>query len=211
MSEIWVTAPTAIEIESLKGEYSGKNIKWLSTGIGIVNTALSLDRALQNNRPDLIIQAGIAGSLNAQFPPGSVVQVQREIYADLGAESPSGFLDLKTLGLVNFTLNERQYFNTLDNSNLLSTHLPIVTGMTVNRVMGTAESITQAKALWNADIESMEGAAFFQVCLQHAIPFAEIRAISNWVEPRNREAWDIPAALKQLRAEIHTILTNLTG
>ena len=54
-------------------------------------------------------------------------------------------------------------------------------------------------------------AAFFQVCLQHAIPFAEIRAISNWVEPRNREAWDIPAALKQLRAEIHTVLTNLTG
>lgn len=208
MSEIWVTAPTAIEIESLKGDFLGKNIRWLSTGIGIVNTALSLERALQNNRPDWIIQAGIAGSLNPQFPPGSVVQVQRELYADLGAESPSGFLDLKTLGLVNFTLNERQYFNVLDNPNLLPSHLPIVTGMTVNRVLGTAESISQSKALWNADIESMEGAAFFQVCLQHAIPFAEIRAISNWVEPRNREAWDIPTALKRLREQIHVVLAN---
>ena len=32
----------------------------------------------------------------------------------------------------------------------------------------------------------MEGAAFMYVCLMHQVPFAQIRAVSNVVERRNR-------------------------
>jgi futalosine hydrolase len=47
-------------------------------------------------------------------------------------------------------------------------------------------------------VESMEGAAFFYACLAAGVPFAEIRSISNRVEPRNRDAWDLPLAIRNL-------------
>ena len=33
----------------------------------------------------------------------------------------------------------------------------------------------------------MEGAAFMYACLIHGVPFAQVRAVSNIVERRNRE------------------------
>jgi futalosine hydrolase len=41
----------------------------------------------------------------------------------------------------------------------------------------------------------MEGAAFHYVCLQEGMPFAQVRSISNYVEPRNRSAWKIKEAV----------------
>ena len=44
----------------------------------------------------------------------------------------------------------------------------------------------------------MEGAAFMYVCLMHQVPFAQIRAVSNVVERRNRQAWKVREALDAL-------------
>jgi futalosine hydrolase len=163
-----------------------------------VTHSMQLERALAKQKPDFILQAGIAGSFHPDLPIGSVVQVVRETYAELGAESPEGYLNLEALGFANFKAGGRTYFNAIDNPNPPLAGIESVTGISVNRVHGTAESIAQIRQQWNADIESMEGAAFFQVCLEHTISFAEIRAISNFVEPRNRESWDIPGALGKL-------------
>jgi futalosine hydrolase len=46
----------------------------------------------------------------------------------------------------------------------------------------------------------MEGAAFMYACLIHQIPFAEVRAVSNVVERRNRGAWKITEAIDHLNA-----------
>ena len=59
-----------------------------------------------------------------------------------------------------------------------------------------------------ADVESMEGAAFFEACLAAGIPFAEIRSISNRVGEADRSRWDIPLALAKLQ-EALTVLENL--
>ena len=37
----------------------------------------------------------------------------------------------------------------------------------------------------------MEGAAFFYVCLKEKVNFFQIRAISNFVEKRNKKNWEI--------------------
>ena len=37
----------------------------------------------------------------------------------------------------------------------------------------------------------MEGAAFMYACLIAGVPFAQVRAVSNRVERRNRAAWDL--------------------
>jgi len=44
----------------------------------------------------------------------------------------------------------------------------------------------------------MEGAAFFYACLLEGITCTQIRTISNKVEKRNKDNWDIPLAVKNL-------------
>jgi futalosine hydrolase len=48
----------------------------------------------------------------------------------------------------------------------------------------------------------MEGAALHYVCLQMNRPFLQIRAISNYVTPRNRAAWKIGEAVMALNAQL---------
>jgi futalosine hydrolase len=73
-----------------------------------------------------------------------------------------------------------------------------VRGVTVNKVHGNEKSIARITELYQPDIESMEGAAFAYACAMHKLPYFQIRAISNYVERRNRESWNIPLAVKNL-------------
>ena len=77
--------------------------------------------------------------------------------------------------------------------------LPMVHGLTVQKVHGFPLSINGVLQKYkDAQIESMEGAAFFQACLTEGVAFSQIRAISNFVEARNREEWLIKEAIEQL-------------
>ena len=84
-----------------------------------------------------------------------------------------------------------------------------VRAITVNKVHGNDFSIHRIKERLNPQVESMEGAAFFYVCSQMDIPTLQIRAISNYVEKRNREAWKIELALNNLAEAISTIINKL--
>jgi futalosine hydrolase len=55
----------------------------------------------------------------------------------------------------------------------------------------------------------MEGAAVFYVCQMEKIPFLQLRAISNRVEKRNRNAWNIPLPLENLRRVVLLLLNEL--
>jgi futalosine hydrolase len=65
-------------------------------------------------------------------------------------------------------------------------------------VHGNEASIYKLGSRINAQIESMEGAAFFYACRQMEVPCMQIRAVSNYVEKRNRDAWQIGLAIKNL-------------
>ena len=70
--------------------------------------------------------------------------------------------------------------------------------ITVNTVHGNEDSIANIVARLNPQLESMEGAAFFYACHKLHVPCIQIRAVSNYVEKRNRDNWDIPLAIKNL-------------
>jgi futalosine hydrolase len=59
---------------------------------------------------------------------------------------------------------------------------------------------------FDPDIESMEGAAIFYVCLLEKVPFLEIRGISNYVDIRDTDKWDIPTAIENLTNELFRFL-----
>jgi futalosine hydrolase len=50
----------------------------------------------------------------------------------------------------------------------------------------------------HAEIESMEGAAFLFACNQTKVSCRQIRAVSNYVEKRDRSKWNIPLAITNL-------------
>ena len=154
------------------------------------------------------MQFGIAGSFPDHFEIGEVIEVGTEIYGELGAESADGFQDLRSMGFQNFTVNDDLYYNEIHNPAKQINGIKRARSITVNRVHGKEESIREISSIWNPEIESMEGAAFFQACLMNKIPFREFRAISNIVEPRNRDAWNIPLALNNLHRCLLTLLEN---
>ncbi len=187
------------------------NIKILITGVGPVSTAWEMGRFLAQYRPDWAINAGIAGAFDLSLELGEVVHVTREQFADLGVEEADGrFTDLFELGLADANTMPFQagFLNNPDRGQ--AAFLPSVNGLTVSKVHGHEASILAVRTKYSdAQVESMEGAAFFYACLQTGIPFMEIRAISNYVEPRNRAGWRLEEAMQNLNAVLIDILQIL--
>jgi futalosine hydrolase len=62
---------------------------------------------------------------------------------------------------------------------------------------------------FDADVESMEGAALHYVCLQQQQSFLQLRGISNAVGERNKEKWATGEAVTNLNKELKILIQNL--
>jgi len=188
-------------------------VRPLLSGVGMVATAWHLGQHFAQHRPGLVINAGIAGALDRTLSLGDVLQVITERFGDLGVEEADGRLtDLFELGLLE--PNAAPYSNGLlyNTDGAANKFLPTAHGLTVNKVHGSAASIAAMRAKYpDAQVETMEGAAFFYACQLAAIPYLEIRSISNYVEPRNRAAWDLPLAIGNLNAVLRSLLEIFLG
>jgi futalosine hydrolase len=191
---------------------SSMEITVLLTGVGMIATVYMLSRELFRNRYDLIVNAGIAGSFRKDIQPGSVVHVISDTFAELGAEDHEEFLTIDQLGLRNpdqYPFREGQLQNPMDFRMALLNDLPSVKGITVNKVHGRAASISTTVERFSPDVESMEGAAFMYTCMMEKIPFLQIRAVSNFVEPRNRKSWQIQKATENLNITLNGVISEL--
>jgi futalosine hydrolase len=160
------------------------------------------------NELDFAINAGIAGSFDLETPLGDVIQVSTERFGDLGVEQADGsFADLFDLDF--WKKNEPPFSDGLLKNNATDgfDFLPKKNGLTVSCVHGTDDSIQKIKQKYpEIDVETMEGAAFFRACLEANLPFLQIRAISNYVEKRNRANWKIGLAIDNLNQVLIEIL-----
>ncbi|HEY9002935.1 MAG TPA: futalosine hydrolase [Mucilaginibacter sp.] len=199
---ILVVSATEFEVGSLKSEVGSQSqesriknqeIDFLVTGVGMVATAFALGRHLATHQYDLAINLGIAGSLDRNIALGEVVEVVDDQLSELGAENDETFLPIETLGFGEsiFKTDTRLSYYT-------NQQLKQVTAITVNTVHGHEPSIQKLTGRIQPQLESMEGAAFFYACKQVAVPCLQIRAVSNYIEKRNRDAWQIGLAIKNL-------------
>lgn len=188
---------SATPAEMMKTQDS--NFESLVTGVGMVATTFALTQKLTESHFDLIIDLGIAGSFNPAFGIGSVVQIIADRFSELGVEDNGRFIPADEMKL---TKKEDVFFKTEIRVNSLSE----AHGITVNRVHGTGETIDSARQQFNPDIESMEGASVAYVCQKFNTPWVQIRSVSNKVEPRNRDAWNIPLAIENLHTEVSKYL-----
>ncbi len=193
-------------------QYGNLNIDLLITGYGSVFTAFHLTKALHSHSYDLAINAGVAGSFDYFLEQGFVVNVIQDQFADLGFEDKEGFYTLGEKEMINedsfpFT---GEIMRSLGNFEIeeIESMIP-VKAITVNTIHGSQEKIQRLKSKYHAEIESMEGAAFFYVCLMEKVPFLQIRSISNFVEIPKVENWYLPLALKNLTKSMMDIFGEL--
>lgn len=177
-------------------------VEVLITGVGMTAAAFALGRRLAADPPTWVLQAGVAGSFDPAFPPGSVVQVLSETFADLAVEESDGSLvDLFALGLIDADTHPFRSGRLWNDAAEKFPFLPAVHALTVHCVTGAAAGIAGLKHRYPyGQIETMEGAAAFYACLVAGVPFAQVRAISNRVEPRNRANWKLQEAIDNLCA-----------
>lgn len=198
---ILIISATEFEKKEIKNKLQFcSNISYLITGVGIPATVFNLTKYLENNKPDLIINIGIAGAYNSLLDIGTLVKVERDYFADLGMEKDSGgFEDLFDTGFMK--LNEQPFKEKAlegSYSGKLFFDLKKVVGATVNKVSGTKQTSSLISQKYNAGIETMEGAAVFYVALQYEIPCVQIRAVSNMAGDRDKKNWNIQKAVKSL-------------
>ncbi|SDT62698.1 futalosine hydrolase [Mucilaginibacter mallensis] len=202
---VLVVAATLFEVESLKSgvlspqssvesqtQDSGfQTIDFLITGAGMVATAFAMGKHLAANKYDLAINLGICGSFDKDIALGDVLEIVEDDLAELGAEDDEDFITIDKLGFGESSF--RATYQLPEKFNLKK-----VNAVTVNTVHGNDTSIKKLSDRMNAQLESMEGAAFFYACREAGIPSLQIRAVSNYVEKRNRDAWQIGLAIKNL-------------
>ena len=202
-------------VVATEGEFSrsatvrGHELTVLVTGVGMVATAVHCARALLQERYDLALNVGVCGSFRRSMPPGSVVHVVADQMPELGAQDGEDFLPIQQLGLLG--PNDRPYRGGLLVNSAPPTipaliELPAVTAVTVNTVHGDTAAIERVVQRVDPDVESMEGAAFAYACLVHGVRFAQVRAVSNPVERRNRAAWKMPEAIAALNQTVTRII-----
>jgi futalosine hydrolase len=202
---ILVVAATSLEVESLKSKVGnqgqesrikGQDLELLITGVGMVATAFALGRHLSVNQYNLAINLGIAGGFDRDIALGEVVEVVEDRFSELGAQDDDAFLTIDEMGF-----GESVFNSTASLSDFDKTIAPKqVNAVTVNTVHGNEMSIKKLADRIQPQLESMEGAAFFYACKRAGVPCLQIRAVSNYVEKRNRDNWQIGLAIKNLNS-----------
>lgn len=205
-----MTAVAAERDAVLKGLGSAaEHFDVLIAGVGPVIAAVRTASQLSIQKYAVVISAGIGGGFVNRAPVGSLVIADQIVYADLGAETPDGFQTVQELGF-----GENYCAVDLDRSNELASccyqsGIDVAVGpiLTVSTVTGTAASALElSKRVPGAAAEAMEGYGVAMACHHYGIPVMELRAISNEVGPRNREAWRIGDALDTLALSIKHLL-----
>jgi futalosine hydrolase len=220
--KILLVAATRFEIEPLLSKFAdpqkpGQLIlpnlmaDILVTGVGMVATAFALGKHLALNNYDLAINVGIAGSFAFDIELGEVVLITEDVFAEQGAEDGEQFLSLNDLGFGEITQYSVSNFQKGKETNMnlaIPEQIRKVKAITVNKVHGHELSISKTLSRFKAEVESMEGAAFFYACNQFQTPCIQLRAISNYIEPRNKEKWRVSLAVKSLNEFLVNLLSS---
>ncbi|MDZ5783956.1 futalosine hydrolase [Marinococcus luteus] len=182
-------------------------------GVGAAQMSVRTSLLLAEHDYDLVINAGIAGAFPDKAWLGDIVAASEIVAADMGAETEEGFAPLEKLGLgpTRFPTEKKytpELIRRLAEQGISAVEAPV---LSVSTVTGTQAMVNQRAFLYeDAAAEAMEGYGVAAAASYFGIPVMEIRAISNEVGPRDRDAWNIPGALNSLRSAV-LILQEVTS
>lgn len=209
--KVLVMAAVEAEMEAL-GEIAGsERVDLRIAGVGPIAAAAATASLLAAAEPgtySLVVSAGIGGGFPGRAEPGSLAVATETLAVELGAETPEpgqpggGFLPLEELGFGVSRYRAEPLIAALLAERLRAAGLVVAAGpvLTVSAATGTAETAeTRSRRAPGAVAEAMEGFGVAEAARRFGLPFAELRAISNLVGPRDRGSWRMKEAFAALR------------
>lgn len=223
LADLVVTGMTRLGSKSIiAGTIADQQVLLCVGGMGKVNAAHAAALMIGEFSPDTLLIFGVGGAYPASGAVvGDVVLAQVEIAGDEGVLTHDGFKDMEYIGIpllktatsVIFTTYPasepllKQALHTLATSSEPGrTDVQYGPFVTLSTCTGTAERARELEERYHGLCENMEGAAAAQVAGLHAIPWLEVRGISNIVEDRDLQKWDIPKAAEAVQKAVLRIL-----
>lgn len=164
------------------------HVEMLVTGVGPVEAAASVSRALAQSPYELVINAGLAGALEGAAEIGEGVVVSDELFeVDLETGTPLALPD-------GAHVIDRAGSDLALVDRLVELGFRTVRGITVPRVTATDGTAARLREL-GVGIESMEGFAVLRAAEIAGVPAIEVRGISNIVCERARSRWNFQAGV----------------
>ena len=212
MNRILIVTAVEAEAEALRkglpGGADAPGVTVLAGGVGAAHAAASTARALAvDGGYGAVISAGIAGAFRGRAELGELLLARRVVAADLGAgaprdeQHPDGFLSVDELGFGS---------STAEGGRLPGVRAVVGTILTVNCATGTDERAEELTRRYPEAVgEAMEGYGVAAAANLFELPFAEIRAVSNFVGRRERGTWRIGPALAALTEAARPIAEGL--
>lgn len=202
-----------------EGKLYGKSIIFSHCGVGKVNAAHTVTLILENYDIDFLILFGIAGAYaGSALKVGDVAVAERENYGEEGVLTNEGWKPMEVISPL--LKSEKEYYNTFSIDRELS-QLAVRTSrdmgfnatsgsfVTVSQCSGTRESGEILRKRFNGICENMEGAAVTHICTLYGLPMLEIRGISNIIEERNLNKWNIPLAVSNCNKVVSELVRHV--
>lgn len=150
----------------------------LACGVGPVEAAAAVARALATDPPEAVLHLGLAGGM--ELDPGTLVVGTEAVYLDLTAAIP----------VVSRALPDPSLVAAVRRALPSAPALPIGTSAAVG---GLRSSEPHARL-----VEAMEGFGVLRACELAGVPAVEVRAISNAIGEVDRERWELERGLAAL-------------
>jgi futalosine hydrolase len=188
---------TAVEPEAAAvraGLPAGADVAVYAVGVGPAESAAATARLLARTPYRGVVCTGVGGGFAGRAAIGDIVVATRSVAADLGAEDGDRFIPLDVLGFGAVSRDADPGLVDLPGAR---------TGAILTVTTATGSAATAAALLArhpDAVAEGMEGYGVACAAAGASVPFAEVRAVSNAIGPRDRAAWRIPDALAALTA-----------
>ena len=204
--------PSFLEMNTLYTSESKRlKVMFHQGGVGLLASTVSIMKLVYEEKPDLIIQVGIAGCFDVSMKLGNVVAVKEDMLGDTGVEEEGKWKDIFDLKLEKpgYPPFEKKRLpnHHLEKYNLLK--LPEVAAVTINEVSTRPDRIHQLIKKYNPSLESMEGAALHYVCREMNVPFLQMRAISNYIGERDKIKWKMKEAIENLNQHVLKYIDKL--
>lgn len=176
------------------------HVEMLVTGIGPVEAAASISRALAQSPYELVINAGLAGALEGAAEIGEGVVVADEFF-EVGLETGAPLSLPEGARVIDRAGSDLSLVDRLVEIGFKSVH-----GVTVARVTATDETAEQLRAV-GAGVESMEGFAVLRAAEMAGVRAIEVRGISNIVGERTRSRWSFEAGVSGTKDILNALLS----
>jgi futalosine hydrolase len=221
MTKTLIVAATSFEIENYiqlsceqieNNIFSNEHFVILITGMGISNTVLKMSMFLNTNQISSAVNIGFCGSFSNKHQLSSMVHITKDCYPEMGVISRINIIEsfdeiTKNQVLLN---NLHQHVSPKLNLNFpLFINLPSVHGITVLSCTNNEKRAEFFKQRFYAEVESMEGAAFFQTCNAFGVASAQVRVVSNLIPGRSKKRWDIENSKKTLHIFMNELSTQI--